>query len=106
MPESAIAIQREIERIRQEQEIFNHRLKKDKRSNNLKLFIGYTAILLLTGILIFSIYILVNNSEFPEKIVDKALYALFGDILGLIITVWRFSMKNNNADNLEPATRT
>lgn len=101
-----IEIEHAIERIRQERETFNQRKKQDSQWFVLKLIMGFFSIILLAGILLFSVYVLLNNDDYPSSVVNSAGVALFVDILGLIISVWKIVLNPNSITKLEPVTKT
>jgi hypothetical protein len=67
---------------------------------------GFFAVILLATVLIISFYILLNNDKFPSEAVISAGGALFVDILGLIISVWKIVLNPNSITKLEPVTKT
>jgi len=93
------------EQIRQEIETFNQRKKQDSQWFVLKLVMGFFSIILLAIVLIFSFYILLNNNKFPPEVIISAGSALFVDILGLIISVWKIVLNPNSITKLEPLTK-
>ena len=93
------------ERLRQEQETFNQRKRQDRQWFVLKLVMGFFAVILLATVLVISFYILINNDKFPAAVVISAGGALFVDILGLIISVWKIVLNPNSITKLEPVTK-
>ena len=71
----------------------------------LKLVMGFFAVILLATVLVISFYILINNDKFPAAVVISAGGALFVDILGLIISVWKIVLNPNSITKLEPVTK-
>jgi hypothetical protein len=100
-----IDIERAAERIRQEKETFNQRKKQDSQWFILKLVMGFFSVILLAGILVIATYILINNDKFPASVIASAGAALFIDILGLIISVWKIVLNPNSITKLEPVTK-
>lgn len=100
-----IEIERAAERVRQEKETFNQRKQQDKLWFILKLIMGFFSIILLAGIAIVATYILLNNKDFSTSVVKSAGVALFVDILGLIISVWKIVLNPNSVTKLEPVTK-
>lgn len=100
-----IDIERAAERIRQEKETFDQRKRQDSQWFILKLVMGFFAVVLLAAVLIISTYILINNKSFPASVVTAAGAALFVDILGLIISVWKIVLNPNSITKLDPVTR-
>jgi hypothetical protein len=100
-----IDIEKANEKIRQEKETFDQRKKQDEQWFILKLAMGFFAIILLAAVLFISFYILLNNDKFPSEVVISAGGALFVDILGLIISVWKIVLNPNSITKLEPVTK-
>jgi len=100
-----IDIKKEEEKLRQESETFDQRKKQDKQWFVLKLVMGFFAVILLAAVLVISFYILLNNDKFPLEVVISAGGALFVDILGLIISVWKIVLNPNSITKLEPVTK-
>jgi putative flippase GtrA len=100
-----IDIEKATEQIRQERETFDQRKKQDKQWFILKLVMGFFAVILLAAVLVISFYILLNNDKFPSEVVISAGGALFVDILGLIISVWKIVLNPNSITKLEPVTK-
>lgn len=101
---NAVKIEQATERLRQERETFNHRKEQDARWFNLRLMMGYGAVVLLPTIGILSAYILINYSQFPQTIRTGAAGALFVDVLGLVISVWKVVLNPGSVTKLEPVT--
>jgi hypothetical protein len=100
-----IDIERAAERIRQEKETFDQRKRQDNQWFVLKLVMGFFAVVLLTAVLIISTIILINNKNFPASVVTAAGVALFADILGLLISVWKIVLNPNSITKLDPVTK-
>jgi hypothetical protein len=49
-------------------------------------------------------YILVNPSQFPASVLVAAGGALFADVLGLLIAVWKIVLNPSSITKLTPAT--
>jgi hypothetical protein len=102
---SPIDIERASEKIRQERETFNQRKNQDSLWFILKLVMGFFSVILLAAVLIIATYILLNNSKFSTTVVTSAGAALFVDILGLIISVWKIVLNPTSITKLEPVTK-
>jgi len=100
-----IEIERAAERVRQEKETFDQRKQQDNLWFILKLIMGFFSIILLAGIAIVATYILLNNKDFSISVVNSAGVALFVDILGLLISVWKIVLNPNSVTKLEPVTK-
>ena len=79
--EKELAIQRSLERLRQEQEAFDHEKKRSERWLRLQLTMGYVAVALLVVVLVFSLYVIFNHSTMPATVVAAASGALFVDVV-------------------------
>lgn len=102
---NAIDIERASERIRQERETFDQRKKQDSQWFILKLIMGFTSILLLAVVLVISAFVLLNHEVFPKSVVGYAGVALFVDILGVIISVWKIVLNPNSITKLDPVIK-
>lgn len=100
-----IEIERASERIRQERETFDQRKKQDSQWFILKLVMGFASIILLATVLFIATYILFNNEQYPISVVTSAGGALFVDILGLIISIWKIVLNPNSITKLDPVTK-
>ena len=101
-----IILERETEKLRQEKEIFDQRKIQENRWFRLRIIMGYSSVVLLGTIMIVSSYIILNNSDFPISVVTASGAALFGDVLGLLICVWKIVLNPNFMTKLEPSTNT
>jgi hypothetical protein len=99
-----ILIGRAIERSRQERETFEQHKKQENNWFVLRLVMGYSAVILLGVIMFVSSYILLNSSCFPGKVVTAASGALFIDVLGLLVGVWKIALNPNFVTKLQPTT--
>ena len=100
-----IEIEKAGERIRQERETFDQRKRQDSQWFVLKLIMGFFAVILLAAVLCLSFYILLNNEKFSNSVVASAGVALFVDILGLIVSVWKIVLNPTSITKLEPVTK-
>jgi len=96
--------QRAAERLRQEREIFEQRKQHQAHWFCLRLVMGYSAVLLLMVIMLVATYILMRHGDFPLTVVISAGAALFADILGLLIGVWKIALNPDSATKLHPVT--
>lgn len=101
---SPVVIERAIERLRQERETFNQHKAHEDRWFLLRLVMGYSSVLLLAAIMVVSSYVLLNNKLFPATVVTAAGAALFGDVLGLLVGVWKIALNPNFLAKLAPVT--
>ena len=84
-----IILEREAEKLRQEREVFDQRKAQENLWFKLRLIMGYSSIFLLGAIMVVSSYIILNHTIFPFNIVISAGVAIFSDVLGLLICVWK-----------------
>jgi len=100
-----IEYERANERLRQERETFEQRKRHDHRWSILRLVMGYSSILLLGAIMYVSTYILFLYEQFPTEVVLAASVALFTDLLGLFISVYKIVLNPASGTKLEPVTK-
>jgi hypothetical protein len=101
-----VILEREAEKLRQEKETFDQRKKQENRWFRLRLIMGYSAVVLLAAIMVVSSMIVLNHQKFPPGVVTAAGGALFGDVLGLLICVWKIVLNPEFITKLSPATST
>ena len=93
---------REEEKLRQIKLIFNQKKKQDSQWHSLRLVMGWFTVIMLATISFFFFYILMSEKDFKSLVETMALVALFVDILGLHISVWRFALNPKSISKLEP----
>jgi len=101
---SRVELQRQVERIRQESDTFDQRRMHENRWFGVRLAIGYCSVVLLPGILGVSSYVVLNSSRFSEGVVMLAAGALFVDVLGAVVAVWKIALAPEAVTRLEPVT--
>lgn len=101
---TAVDIERASEQIRQERETFDQQKSHSERWFKLRLTMGYSSIVLLAAIMAISGYVLFRAADFPPSVLTLAGAALFVDVLGLLIGVWRIAMNPKLISQLEPVT--
>jgi len=101
---TAIEIERATEQIRQERETFDQQKSHSERWFKLRLTMGYSSVALLAAVMSISGYVLFHASAFPSSVLTLAGSALFVDVLGLLVGVWRISMNPKLISQLEPVT--
>lgn len=101
-----VILEREAEKLRQEKEIFDQRKGQESRWFILRLVMGYSAVGLLGIIMIVSSFIIFHHDNFPNTILTLACSALFVDVVGLLICVWKIVLNPSFMTKLEPATST
>lgn len=99
-----ILIERAAEQLRQEREIFEQRKLQESRWFYLRLVMGYSSVILLTSVAAVSSYILMNSGSFSTTVVASAGAALFVDISGLLIAVWKIVLNPSSITELNPVT--
>ena len=99
-----IELERAAESIRQERETFDLQKSHVERWFRLRLAMGYSSIVLLAGIMAVSAYVLLQPAKFPSGVLTAAGAALFTDVLGLLVSVWRIALNPNLIGRLSPVT--
>lgn len=99
-----IRIERAMEQLRQEREVFDQRKSQESRWFFLRLTMGYASVALLVAIIVLSSFILFSSGQFPEFTVKAAGAALFADVVGLLIGVWKIVLNPNFMSKLQPET--
>jgi uncharacterized membrane protein YqjE len=102
--QAPLSIQRALERIRQERETFEQKKKHENRWFLLRLTMGFSSILLLSAVMVLCSVILLNPSVYSAGVVASAGVALFTDVLGLLIGVWKIVISPSSITQLEPVT--
>jgi len=102
---NAITFARAEEQLRQEREAFDQLKSKDIMWFYLRLVVGSTSIVLLIAVIAICCYIFLNNKYFPEFVIKAASVALFGDVLGLIVLVWKVILNTGDTKVLAPVTK-
>ncbi len=100
-----IKIERASEQLRQEREVFNQRKKQESLWFLLRLVMGYSSVFLLIAIIIVSATIIFNSSNYPKFTVNSAGAALFVDVLGLLVSVWKVVLNPDSMTKLKPETQ-
>jgi hypothetical protein len=100
-----IKIERAMEQLRQEREVFDQRKKQEARWFILRLIMGYASIALLFAVILICSLVLFGGPKFPEFTVKAAGAALFADVVGLLISVWKVVLKPDFMSKLVPETQ-
>jgi len=100
-----VVLARANELLRQERDTFDQQKREAHTWFLLQVVVGYTSVFLLAFILAVSTYILINNKVFSATVVTSAGGAIFVDILGLLIGVWKIVLNPGSVTKLEPVTR-
>jgi hypothetical protein len=101
----AIALTRSDEQLRQESEAFQQAKKKDLIWFYLQLGVAIVAVLLLIALVLICCFILYNNDRFPVFVQEAASAALFGEVLSLLVLVWKVVIKPADNKLLAPVTK-
>ena len=99
-----VIIERAMERLRQERETFEQRKRHENLWFNLRLAMGFSSIGLLAAIMVVSTVVIFNNKNFPSSIVTSCGIALFTDVLGLLIAVWKIVLNPKSITSLGPVS--
>lgn len=100
-----ITIERATERLRQERETFDQQKSQEGKWFWLRLAIGYSSIVLLSVVIFIASYILFNSGSFSNTVVTAAGGALFVDVLGLLLSVWKIVLNPKSITKLSPVTQ-
>lgn len=101
-PLTPLMVERAAAQLRQEEETFNQKKKQEHLWFILRLCMGFASIVLLGAVMIISTYILFQNTDFPKYVVTAAGAALFTDVLGLLIGVWKIVLSPQSITKLQP----
>jgi|SRR5208337_2123889 len=102
---SPIRIERAKEQLRQEREVFDQRKCQEARWFLLRLSMGYASVVLLFAVVLICSLVLFSAPKFSEFTVKAAGAALFADVVGLLISVWKVVLKADFMSKLTPETR-
>ena len=101
---TAIKLERAMEQLRQEREVFDQRKRQESKWFFLRLSMGYTSVILLFAVVVLASMVLFNADKFPDFTVKAAGAALFADVVGLLISVWKVVLNPNFMTKLTPET--
>lgn len=100
-----VMLERASEQLRQERETFDQAKKQEHLWFVLRLSMGFSSIVLLSAVMFVAVYILFNYAVFPTAVVTTAGAALFADVLGLLIGVWKIALNPKSVTKLQPVTQ-
>jgi hypothetical protein len=103
---ASIAGEQHKERLRQERETFDQHKSHENRWFTLRLAMGYSAVLLLLAVFVVCVVVFINQAGLPSVIVASASAAFFGDVLGLVVTVWKVVFNPDFMTKLAPLAQT
>lgn len=89
------------EQLRQERTVFDQTLAHTERWFTLRLRLGYLAAVLLPSFFLLASYFIIEHEAYPVAVVNAASAALFVDVIGLVLAVWKLVM---NPDSMPKAT--
>jgi hypothetical protein len=92
------------EAVRQQRETFEELKRQNRQWFALRLTMGYSAVVLLLGVLTICGAILLDSHLYPGFVVKAASAALFADVLGLLLAVWKFALNPSFHNRLHPVT--
>lgn len=92
------------QRLQQEYEVFQQYKQQESQWFRLRLVMGYSSIVLLSIVMTICIHILLNHKLFPNLVLSSAGAALFVDLLGLLIAVWKIVFSSDFTNKLSPTT--
>jgi hypothetical protein len=99
-----VVLARATEQLRQERETFDQAKKHEALWFYLRLVMGYASVVLLTAIMFIASFILFRSSQFSAGVVTTAAAALFADVLGLLVAVWKIVLNPKFYADLGPVT--
>jgi hypothetical protein len=100
-----ILFSRAEEQLRQERETFDQLKSHDGWWFFLAISAGFTAVIALVVIMIFAIYVMTYYDQFPTTVVSFASAALFADVLGLVVMIWKVVVNPRAEKMLAPVTK-
>jgi len=101
-----IEFARAEEQLRQERETFEQQKAQAARWFLLRLSVGYTSVAALVMVLGVCVYTLMRTDVFPASVVTAAGATLFGDVVGLVATIWKVVLSPGTVASLTPVTQT
>jgi hypothetical protein len=93
-----------VERLRQESLAFDQVYKHGAEWFRLRVVMGYAAIFGLVGVAVVATMVILNSGQHPSAVVIGAAAALFTDVLGLFVGIWKIVL-NDSVDQFVPITR-
>jgi len=100
-----VIVERASEQLRQERETFDQAKTHDQWWFILRLVMGFSSVVLLVAVMVVSVYILFNSIDFPVQVVTAAGAALFVDVLGMLLGVWKIALNPRSVSKLQPTTQ-
>jgi hypothetical protein len=100
-----IEFARAEQQLRQEQDTFEQQKSHAARWFLLRLSVGYTSVAALVIVLGLCVYILMRTDAFPTAVITAAGATLFGDVVGLVATIWKVVLSPGTVASLTPVTQ-
>ena len=98
-----IAVQRALERLRQERETFDQQKRQDQRWFQLRLVMGGLAVLVIPTIVVVCIWLLADTHQ-SSSVKTLASSALLVDVLSLAAAVLKIVLSPASLTRLAPVT--
>ena len=92
------------ERLRQEKESFDQHKLQSERWFQLRLIMGYVAVVLLPSIFILCVFIIIYHTYFSDTVVASATATLFVDAVGIVYSIWKIVLNPKFATKIAPIT--
>jgi hypothetical protein len=99
--ESVGSTARRAEALRQATETFNQRQMEAAAWFRLRLWMGRTALTAFVGLVLASVFVLADHTDFPRSAATYAAVAILAEAVGLMVAVWRLVLGPGPA-TLEP----
>lgn len=100
---TTIAVQRALERLRQERETFDQQKRQDQRWFQLRLVMGVVAVLIIPAVVIVCIWVLADSKQ-SDAVKTLASSALLVDVFSLAAAVWKIVLSPASLTRLAPLT--
>lgn len=100
-----LKIRRSEEQLRQEAVLFDLRVFKEREWFLLRLRMAYSAIFFMAGFAALSSYLVLHGSDFRTEVVRFALMALFVNMLGMFVALWKFVIRSPKIEAAELITK-
>lgn len=88
---SLLALKKEIthQSLIHHEQMFKLKLREENLWFMLKLVVGYTSVIIIFIVLIGCLFIIMNNSIFPDSITTSASHTLSASVLGISASIWK-----------------
>lgn len=102
---ATIELESAMQRLKQEQVTFDLHKRQSQSWFFLRLAVGYSAVLLLPAIAAICGFIILNPINFNVATITAASATLFGDVVGLLVAIWKIVINSESGSKLEPVTQ-